>query len=357
MAALAGHVARDASTPGDQRHAAARLDPQAAAGRGGRRSIRSNSTPSFIFNGQDGKDHLELGRAGRTKPLPRSVAAAGSSRLIRTEEDSLPVSFSRLRIAGFKSFAEPAVGGDPARADRHRRSQRLRQVERRRRAALGDGREFAAQPARRRDGRRHLRRHRRPPLAQPRRGDAAAGPKPRARCRRPSTRRRSSEVSRRIERGSGSRVPRQRPRGAGARRADAVRRPRHRRALLRRWSARAASPRSSTRGRTSAAAILEEAAGITGLHARRHEAELKLRAAEANLGRAEDLKGQLEGQLEALKRQARQANRYRNISGPVRNAEAELLAIAAGAGRGRRAPRLRRRCTRRGPRSPRRRRR
>ncbi len=74
-------------------------------------------------------------------------------------------------------------------------------------------------------------------------------------------------------------------------------------------------------------AILEEAAGITGLHARRHEAELKLRAAEANLARAEDLRGQLEQQLAALKRQARQANRYRNLSGAIREAEAELLAI------------------------------
>ncbi len=74
-------------------------------------------------------------------------------------------------------------------------------------------------------------------------------------------------------------------------------------------------------------AVLEEAAGITGLHARRHEAELKLRAAEANLGRAEDLKGQLETQLGSLKRQARQASRYRNISGAIRAAEAELLSI------------------------------
>ncbi len=74
-------------------------------------------------------------------------------------------------------------------------------------------------------------------------------------------------------------------------------------------------------------AVLEEAAGITGLHARRHEAELKLRAAEANLARADDLRGQLEMQLGTLKRQARQASRYRNISGAIRQAEAELLAI------------------------------
>src|SRR6185503_9310360 len=74
-------------------------------------------------------------------------------------------------------------------------------------------------------------------------------------------------------------------------------------------------------------AVIEEAAGITGLHARRHEAELKLRAAEANMARAEDLRGQLQTQLDNLKRQARQANRYRTISGHIRNAEAELLAL------------------------------
>ena len=73
--------------------------------------------------------------------------------------------------------------------------------------------------------------------------------------------------------------------------------------------------------------ILEEAAGITGLHARRHEAELKLRAAESNLTRAEDLRGQLEAQLEGLRRQARQAARYRTISAAIRNAEAELLSL------------------------------
>jgi chromosome segregation protein len=74
-------------------------------------------------------------------------------------------------------------------------------------------------------------------------------------------------------------------------------------------------------------ALLEEAAGITGLHARRHEAELKLKAAEQNLSRAEDLKGQIESRLAELKRQARQAARYRNLSGNIRAAEAELLAI------------------------------
>lgn len=73
--------------------------------------------------------------------------------------------------------------------------------------------------------------------------------------------------------------------------------------------------------------VLEEAANITGLHARRHEAELKLKAAEANLLRADDLKAQLDAQLGNLKRQARQASRYRNISGNIRQAESELLSL------------------------------
>ncbi|MBX6746555.1 MAG: AAA family ATPase, partial [Acetobacteraceae bacterium] len=73
--------------------------------------------------------------------------------------------------------------------------------------------------------------------------------------------------------------------------------------------------------------VLEEAAGIAGLRARRHEAELKLRQAETNLTRAEDLLGQLDVQRQSLQRQARQANRYRNLSGLVRGAEAEWLAL------------------------------
>jgi chromosome segregation protein len=68
--------------------------------------------------------------------------------------------------------------------------------------------------------------------------------------------------------------------------------------------------------------LLEEAAGITGLHSRRHEAELRLRAAEQNLERLDDVVGELENQKQALARQARQATRYRNISGDIRRAEA-----------------------------------
>jgi chromosome segregation protein len=70
--------------------------------------------------------------------------------------------------------------------------------------------------------------------------------------------------------------------------------------------------------------VLEEAAGVAGLHARRHEAELRLKAAEANLLRAEDVIGQLTAQIDALKKQARQAVRYRAVSAQVRKAEATL---------------------------------
>ncbi len=69
-------------------------------------------------------------------------------------------------------------------------------------------------------------------------------------------------------------------------------------------------------------AILEEAAGIGGLHQRRHEAELRLKAAETNLSRLNDVIAEVEGQLASLKRQARQASRYRNLSGHIRKAEA-----------------------------------
>jgi len=74
--------------------------------------------------------------------------------------------------------------------------------------------------------------------------------------------------------------------------------------------------------------ILEEAAGITGLHTRRHEAELKLRAAEQNLSRLDDVTAQLESQLNSLKRQARQAQKYKQVSGEIRKLEAAGLFVA-----------------------------
>ncbi|MFC6488149.1 AAA family ATPase, partial [Nitratireductor sp. GCM10026969] len=72
-------------------------------------------------------------------------------------------------------------------------------------------------------------------------------------------------------------------------------------------------------------ALLEEAAGISGLHSRRHEAELRLRAAEQNLERLDDVVGELQTQIESLKRQARQAARFKNLSAEIRKADAILL--------------------------------
>ena len=107
--------------------------------------------------------------------------------------------------------------------------------------------------------------------------------------------------------------------------------------------------------------ILEDAAGIAGLHSRRHEAELRLKAAEGNLARLNDILGQLNSQIESLKRQARQARRYKELSAEIRKLDAVVLhlrwteaqaqveseeaALADGAGEGR--PRHRGRSPRR----------
>ncbi len=71
-------------------------------------------------------------------------------------------------------------------------------------------------------------------------------------------------------------------------------------------------------------AILEEAAGISGLHARRHEAELRLNAAENNLKRADELRKQLEKQLSSLEKQAEEATKYKSISDEIKQVEAGL---------------------------------
>ena len=132
------------------------------------------------------------------------------------------------------------------------------------------------------------------------------------------------EVVRRIERGEGSNY---RINGRDARARDVQ--------LL--FADAATGARSTAlvgQGRISALinakptdrrALLEEAAGITGLHSRRHEAELRLRAADSNLERLDDVLQTMAAQLQGLKRQARQASRYRNLSDHIRRAEAILL--------------------------------
>ena len=70
--------------------------------------------------------------------------------------------------------------------------------------------------------------------------------------------------------------------------------------------------------------ILEEAAGISGIHARRHEAETRLNAAENNLKRADELRKQQQKQLDNLKKQAEEATRYKEISKEINKVEAGL---------------------------------
>ena len=134
------------------------------------------------------------------------------------------------------------------------------------------------------------------------------------------------EVMRRIDRGRGSTY---KVNGKEARAKDVQ-------ILFADAAAGARSPAIINQGRVGALisskpsdrrSLLEEAAGIGGLHARRHEAELRLRAAETNLSRLEDVVGALENELAGLKRQARQASRYRNLSEHIRAAEKRLLAV------------------------------
>ena len=189
---------------------------------------------------------------------------------------------------------------DRAGPDRRRRAERLRQVESGRGAALGDGRDVVQEHARLRDGGRHLRRLRPASLAQQRRG------RPRARQFRPP---RAGRVQRRRDdRGlrAASSASRARPIASTAARCAPATcsscSPTLRPARARpRWCARARSARSSARSRRPRRLILEEAAGISGLHSRRHEAELRLKGAEDNLLRVEDVLKQIDAQIDSLK--------------------------------------------------------
>jgi chromosome segregation protein len=74
--------------------------------------------------------------------------------------------------------------------------------------------------------------------------------------------------------------------------------------------------------------VLEDAAGVAGLHARRHDAELKLKAAEDNLARVVDVLTHIDGQIDSLRRQVRQAERYKVIAAELRQAEAVAHQLA-----------------------------
>ena len=71
--------------------------------------------------------------------------------------------------------------------------------------------------------------------------------------------------------------------------------------------------------------LLEEAAGITGLHSRRHEAELRLNSTENNLERVKDVLEAQDEQLQSLKKQSKQAERYKNIQKDITRARATLF--------------------------------
>ena len=73
--------------------------------------------------------------------------------------------------------------------------------------------------------------------------------------------------------------------------------------------------------------ILEEAGGVAGLHTRRHEAELRLKAAETNLERLDDIGRELETALNRLRREARQAEKYKKISAEIRALQSALLYV------------------------------
>ncbi len=236
----------------------------------------------------------------------------------------MPVSFTRLRIAGFKSFAEPVlieilpgltgiVG--PNGCGKSNVVEALRWV-------MGEG------------SARSLRGGEMDDLifagtaARPARGLAevvltlenAAGLAP------PPHDGDELQVSRRIERGAGSAF---RINGRDARARDVQ-------TLFADLSSGARSSALISQGRVAAIvgarpeerrSILEEAAGITGLPGRRQEAELKLRATEANLLRVDNQRAQLNTRVLALGNQAAEAERYRVIVAGLRDAEAALPAL------------------------------
>src|SRR5437868_7338744 len=135
---------------------------------------------------------------------------------------------------------------------------------------------------------------------------------------------RESEITRRIERGAGSAY---RIDGRDVRAKDVS-------LLFADAATGAHSPALVSQGKIAAVIaakpaerrqLLEEAAGISGLHARRKDAEQKLRATEANLTRLGEILGEQEQRASQLRRQARAAERYRKLTEQIRGVEAQLL--------------------------------
>ncbi|WP_168694396.1 AAA family ATPase, partial [Sphingomonas flavalba] len=233
--------------------------------------------------------------------------------------------FRRLKLAGFKSFVdstelriEPGLTGivGPNGCGKSNLLEALRWVmgESSAKSMRGGGMEdviFAGTATRPARGFTEVQ------LAVELDGDAVAGPIG-------VTEDGELEVVRRIERGAGSAY---RVNGRDVRAKDV--------ALIFADAATGAhSPALVSQGRIGAViaakpaerrAMLEEAAGIAGLHVRRRDAEQKLRATEANLTRLGELIADMESRAGQLKRQARQAERYRQLSAEIRVAEARLI--------------------------------
>ena len=208
---------------------------------------------------------------------------------------------TRLRLIGFKSFVEPTdfliepgltgvVG--PNGCGKSNLVEALRWV-------MGETSHKSMRAAV--DGRRDLLRHQQPPGAQHRRSRRSRSTMPSARRRPQFNEQDTLDISRRIEREAGSAY---RINGREVRARDVQ-------ILFADASTGARSPALVHQGRIGEIIqakpeqrrrVLEEAAGISGLHARRHEAELRLKAAETNLLRVEDVIGQLAAQIDALKR-------------------------------------------------------
>ncbi len=245
---------------------------------------------------------------------------------VRTPGTIVPVSFVRLRITGFKSFAEPVsieilpgltgiVGPNGCGKSNVVEALRWAMGESSARSLRGGEMDdlifagTAARPARN--------------LAEvvlTLEGAAGLAPPPHDGD--------ELQISRRIERGAGSAY---RINGHEVRAREVQ-------TLFADLASGARSSAMISQGRVAAIvnarpderrSILEEAAGITGLHGRRQEAELKLRAAEVNLSRADDLRAQLDAQIQALGVQAAQAGRYRVVAAELRDAEAALPALLA----------------------------
>ena len=176
---------------------------------------------------------------------------------------------------GLQDLRRSGRRADRAGADRHRRAERLRQVEPRRGAALGDGRELLQELARLRHGGRDLLRHDRTAGAQPRRSRRSPSTTPAGSPPPRSSGRPRSRSAARSRAGSARATASTAARSAPATCSCSSPTPPPARARPR-WSARAASARLINARPDQRRRILEEAAGIAGLHQRRREAESRL---------------------------------------------------------------------------------